>query len=528
MKKLLAIIVVTVLAFSEVAANPNLSSLPSASATIYLDFDGETVAGTPWNGGNPLVCAPTVLTDEQVTEIFNRVSEDFRPFEVNITTDSAVFFAAPLNQRMRVIVTPTSDWYPNVGGVAFTGSFTWGTDVPAFVFPDKLGNKPKLIAECCSHESGHTLGLSHQAKYDGNCSLIATYNDGLGSGETAWAPVMGNSYYRNLSGWNNGPTPSGCLADQDNLSIITSYNGFSYRGDDHGDDMTSPSEMVQDSATAFSQSGVITTNADRDYFHVSLTKNSMFKLAVNPFSVAANNEGADLDVKVTLMNADSQVLKVFDDSSSLSISIDTVLTEGDYYVAVEGAGNANATNYGSLGSYTISGLYMPLTVTPVNEVKLAGSSTNDLHKLTWSVSGKELLKNIVLESSFDGTIFKTLSTFFTGSNAYEYRPFNKGNIYYRLRVNSQDGSYAYSNIIALKAEEITDEFKISTIVHDNITVHASKNFSYQLLDASGRYVSKGNGAAGLNNIGISGRPNGIYFIQISTDESRSTERIIRM
>ncbi len=215
---------------------PKLSSFPSAKATIYLDFDGQTVSGTSWNGGATFYCMPASLTDDQITEIFNRVSEDYRPFNIDITTDSTVFLAAPLTQRVRIIITPTSAWYPGVGGVSYTGSFIWGDDTPGFVFPDRLGYVIKLIAECCTHESGHTVGLSHQSKYTADCSLISTYNDGVGLGETSWAPVMGNSYYRNLSGWNNGPTPSGCTADQDNLSIITSRNGFTYRTDDHSDD----------------------------------------------------------------------------------------------------------------------------------------------------------------------------------------------------------------------------------------------------------------------------------------------------
>ncbi len=133
---------------------PKLSSFPSAKATIYLDFDGQTVSGTSWNGGSTFYCMPAQVTDDQITEIFNRVSEDYRPFNINITTDSTVFLAAPLTQRVRVIITPTSAWYPGVGGVAFTGSFIWGDDTPAFVFSDMLGNNTKMIAECCTHESG--------------------------------------------------------------------------------------------------------------------------------------------------------------------------------------------------------------------------------------------------------------------------------------------------------------------------------------------------------------------------------------
>ena len=38
----------------------------------------------------------------KLTEIFNRVSEDYRPFDINITTDIDVFIAAPFDKRIRV------------------------------------------------------------------------------------------------------------------------------------------------------------------------------------------------------------------------------------------------------------------------------------------------------------------------------------------------------------------------------------------------------------------------------------------
>jgi len=230
-----------VLLFSllSVAGNafPKMSSYSSASATIFLDFDGHVVSGTLWNGGTTFACASAPLTDAQITSIFNSVAEDFRPFNVNITTDSMVFSRAPITQRIRMIVTPTSSWRAGVGGISYIGSFTWGDDTPGFIFTDRLGpNNEKFVAECCSHEIGHTLGLSHQSKYDNNCSLIEVYNSGDGTGETSWAQIMGNSYNRNMTGWNNGPTPSGCGNLKDNLGIITSANGFSYRVDDYNDE----------------------------------------------------------------------------------------------------------------------------------------------------------------------------------------------------------------------------------------------------------------------------------------------------
>ena len=88
-----------------------------------------------------------------------------------------------------------------------------------------------MVAECCSHESGHAVGLSHQSRYDGvNCATpVEQYNSGIGTGEVSWAPIMGNSYYKNMTNWNNGPTPYGCTNLQDNLSTCLLYTSPSPR-----------------------------------------------------------------------------------------------------------------------------------------------------------------------------------------------------------------------------------------------------------------------------------------------------------
>jgi len=99
-----------------------------------------------WNYGTPFSCLPAVITDAEITEAFNRVAEDFRPFNINITTDLTKFLAAPLSQRIRIIITPNSAWYAGVAGIAYVTSFTWGDDTPAFVLSNKLLNNPKRVA----------------------------------------------------------------------------------------------------------------------------------------------------------------------------------------------------------------------------------------------------------------------------------------------------------------------------------------------------------------------------------------------
>src|SRR5262245_39226806 len=107
---------------------PKLNSFPSASAVVFLDFDGHTISNTVWDNGRIIESNAALLSDAQIEEIFNRVSEDFRPFDLNITTDSTVFLAAPLKRRMRVIITPTNYWRPGAGGVAWVSSFNAGDD----------------------------------------------------------------------------------------------------------------------------------------------------------------------------------------------------------------------------------------------------------------------------------------------------------------------------------------------------------------------------------------------------------------
>ncbi|MEO6583419.1 MAG: hypothetical protein ABIO05_03795, partial [Ferruginibacter sp.] len=117
---LMVLLVVSANVYSQpkLNSNPPLANTPDTIPTIFIDFDGHKVSGTLWVNGGTINAAPSGLSDIQITEIFNRVSEDYRPFNINVTTDSTKFLAAPLNRRIRIIVTPTSSWVTGVGGVA--------------------------------------------------------------------------------------------------------------------------------------------------------------------------------------------------------------------------------------------------------------------------------------------------------------------------------------------------------------------------------------------------------------------------
>ena len=516
------------LLFSQVAfgqSGPKLNSLPTASGTIYLDFDGETVTSAGWNGGNTFTVAASTLSDAQITEIFERVSEDYRPFNVNITTDLAKFVAAPVTNRVRIIVTSSSSWYAaGVGGISYIGSFTWGDDTPGFVFADRLSFVTKYVAECCSHEAGHTVGLSHQSTYDNNCNLVQTNNPGTGSGQTGWAPVMGNSYGQNMTGWIDGPTPYGCSATQDNLTIITSQNGFTYRTDDYADDInTTPYSLGSGS---FNVPGIITTSTDKDAFKFVNTSSSNVHLEVTPFGLNNDNAGANLDVQMQLYDGNKNLIRTYNPTDVMNVIVDTVLNTGTYYVVISGAGNVNVGSYGSLGSYTFSALKGLL---PIHDITLTGNSNQSKHNLNWKIIADEPIKTTVIEVSNTGSSFKTLSSVNTDATSFSYSPNQSGTLYYRLKATSVTGQVVYSNILALKSSNSSTDkpYTVSTFVKDNITINAPDNYQYIINDINGRVLAKGIGTRGVNYVNIQNQPAGMYVIQLMNNNTKQAERIIK-
>ena len=504
---------------------PKLSSNSDSLPTIFLDFDGQTVQSGAWQGGNAFICNPAVLTVAQITEIFNRVSEDYRPFNINVTTDSSKYFMAPFSQRTRIIVTSTSAWYPGAGGVAYTGSFTWGDDTPAFVFADRLGNNPKYVGECCTHESGHTVGLSHQSTYDANCNMTEPYATGSGANqtETSWAPVMGNSYYKNMTGWNNGPTQYGCTQPQDNLTIITTQNGFDYRTDDYADVINAGTTLLNE--VSFNKTGIITTPLDNDPFKLNITQAGNVHVEVTPYNIGANNLGANLDAMILLYNSSNVLIRTYNPLTTMKVVVDTNLNIGTYYLVVAGAGNNNTTNYGSLGSYTLTGFKGAL---PIHSVTLQGSNEGKSHKLVWDIVADEPITHQLLEVSTNGTNFKTILNDVTGINKYIYIPTEKGTQYYRLKATNTLGQSMYSNIVAVKSSIEGDNlFTVTTLVQQNIKVTAPINFTYNLYDANARLIATGKNVKGNSNIDVKSLTKGLYILQMISDNYKQTERIIK-
>ncbi|MDR1477561.1 MAG: pre-peptidase C-terminal domain-containing protein, partial [Planctomycetaceae bacterium] len=475
-----------------------LHSNPNSNFTIYLDFDGHVTSGTPWNEGFRDFVTPAFTMDadpnfseaelEMIQYIWQRVSEDFMPFDVDVTTeappDNYLTKETPTGDSdghwgVRVAIGGSSyDWLgDSAGGVALLGSFSWDTDTPCFAFNQY---DEKAIAEAVSHEVGHTLGLSH----DGDSTRGYEYYAQEGEA-TGWAPIMGAGYYSDVVQWSKGEY-TGNTNTEDDLAIITGEitnestgmfggNGFTYRQDDHGNSIQSATELPT-SENSFIVTGIVERNTDVDYFVIDITSNSVIDL-----KITSGSRDANLDILAKIYDSSGNVIETFNDQLTLHAEfLNLSLVAGVYYLSIEGTGREyisetmiGYTDYGSIGSYkieaTITREAEPLD-SPTLEV--TGVTTTTV-SLDWSVV--DGATGYLLQWSTNSSVWDVQTQVQFNSNETEYtvEGLESGTLYYfRVRAVSEN---AFSNWVMVQA---TTEREV--IVDDDY----EDNDSFDIVDAA--------------------------------------------
>jgi len=508
----------------------DLNSYSSASAVLYLDFDGHYVAGTMWNVNGAFTCNSSGLSDAAITEIFNRVAEDYRPFNINVTTNESKYTSAPFNKRMRVVITTSNEWYGSgAGGVAYVNSFKWGDNSPCFVFSALLGMDSKMIAEAASHEAGHTFGLRHQSSYNASCVKISDYNWGQGTGEIGWAPIMGAAYNQNMSLWNSGPSSLGCGVIQPDLTVITDpANGFGYRTDDYTDNYATATVSSFDANGQFTISGVVEKNDDKDLFKFTMPTFGRLQLNAVPYNVGTSNLGSDLDLQVEVLDGSYATVGTYNPGNLLSSVIDSFISAGTYYLRVDGKGNIYAPEYGSLGSYSLQAIYTDSELLPIRRLELRGRLEGDMHSLSWLIDADEPVMKQVIEVSNNGINFTPLDLPNNSLRTYSYRPLDNRPLLYRIHVTFDNLKEYYSNTIAIRqGRSAKPQLVGNTITGTNLTVNSPGNYHYQIIDQSGRMLSKGTIEKGYSSITPGNINTGIYIIRFSDSYEQWSEKFIK-
>lgn len=359
-----------------------LNSRPGALRTIYLDFNGEIVTGTEWNTSlnRPTITVPVfsfegdaTFSDNELTRIQNiylRVAEDFAPFDVNVTTQDpgrdALERTDTADQRFGMRATVGGDSQTvlglSAGGIAYVGVFGQVGNArfqPAFNF--NQGFDENNVAMTISHEVGHTLGLLH----DGRTTPAEEYYGGHGSGALSWGPIMGAPFGTQITQWSNGDYPNGNRT-QDDVTIIGTQNGFGFRPDEAGNTTAAAATLTVNSVSGVvNQSGVITTRSDVDVYRFT-HRGGNFSLNANTVTV-----GPNLKIQIDLLNSSGGVVMSNTSATGMNASLSGNLAAGTYFVRIDGVGKAAVTgdpgfsDYGSIGSYTITGVVTTRSAPPV-------------------------------------------------------------------------------------------------------------------------------------------------------------------
>lgn len=325
-----------------------LQSLPGAGAVVYLDFQGGYTA--TWGG---VSYARPNVSNAQIRNVWQQVVEDFMPFTINVTTDLGVFQNAPEGSRQHIIITPTTIAAPGEGGAAYEGSFNWTGDTPCWVF-STFG---KNCAEACSHEAGHTLGLSHDGQEHGG--ILDEYYAGSdledpSIGPTSWAPIMGLPYAANVTQWSRGEYLY-ANNHQDQLAMIVSQNNHvAYRPPEAGSNLATAAYLqVYTDSTAYAE-GIIKRTGETDAFQFA-TLGGNVSLRADPVSF-----GPNLAMQAAIYDGADNLVVSTNPQTTLWAGLSTTLPPGTYTFRVSGGGrNSVLTNgfsdYASLGYYSITG-----------------------------------------------------------------------------------------------------------------------------------------------------------------------------
>jgi hypothetical protein len=358
-----------------------LHSNPGAANTIFVDFDGATITGKAWNkqarvsslqakpydtDGNPKSFSASEVSS--MAEIWERIAEDFAPFDVDVTTEDPKQYgqnvawilitdSAPRGKQPLPSAKAGSTTYMNVFGYTHADYYS-----PALIYHNNLGSTAS-IAEASSHSIGHIMGLSHDTTV------------GFGKGNVSWAPIMGVNHTNQVTQWSKGDY-RGAINKQDDIGILVGALGL--QRDDHDDSrFDAGTPLVTDNKGRIfaidpgtdpnhhkaENKGLIEDEDDIDVFVFKAGK-GMVDITVTPAWKAYqqdSNRGANLDVHIALFDANGKKIAESDPLDETSSRLKKQVAPGRYKLEIRGVGNAasNYPNYGSIGQYYIAGSVPP-------------------------------------------------------------------------------------------------------------------------------------------------------------------------
>jgi len=186
-------------------------------------------------------------------------------------------------------------------------------------------------------------------------------------------------------------------------------------------------------------------------------------------------------------------------------------------------------NYFALDNFSFADANI---VMPLNLLQFAGRMSDHQSLLSWETSGEMRMLGYSIEHSTDNRTFNPVGYVHatnnaTGINQYTFlhKEPTAGKNYYKLNITDMDGKSSASKIIMLQ----TDGFVLPVLLYPNPVTGNSlfidlRNLpkdpvGYRIYDQAGKKILAGFITRRNQESSVSGLPDGIYYIELSTGES---------
>ena len=322
-------------------AVPVHESQPGAAHILFLDFDGHDQAA--WGSFSNVQVPAFQGSADDIMRVIEVVSDDFSPFDVNVSTVEPEPAALVDGAGWRAVIggdASSHGYGQDALGVAYMNDFFHGDDPNVvFVFAENFSHVQE-IGNTTSHEVGHTVGLEHYW-LDGNGN--GDYDTEENTNPTA---IMSTPDYGvNRETWSRGLAIDNTemTQDQDDVQILGQTLGW-HADQDGGDSRENASRIVVADNGRFEIQGVIEQLDDSDTFYFDCVETGAGTFTVEMDPIAAN-----LDVELAIYDSlHGSALAIANPEGDLGATLTVSLDVGRYFLRITSNGDA-----GEVGRYTV-------------------------------------------------------------------------------------------------------------------------------------------------------------------------------
>ena len=328
------------------------------------------------------------------------------------------------------------------------------------------------------------------------------------------------------------------MDNQGNSSVFTQHFAINtYTSYSAANSMKSSLEHQNSFTTAqvSNNSGIL---PDNNYSFMNISDPNTLLWALKPAEDGMDVNGAIARVW-NLGNTSSTLAFNFNDDIVLAKNITHIETD------VSDASFSNNVLNSTINANQMSSYRIKLTPTSgalaIDISDFSGVRQNNINLLNWKEDSGSAISYFVVERSEDGNVYTVLDTIkATGTNGYNFEDDSISEVkpyFYRLKIVSNLGSFAYSNVILIKVDNSTKNIllypnPVQNELKFNLLSDKKARYNVWVNDIAGKVLMKlppplfeiGNNYFTINTANL---PKGAYTLIVADDTNKYVRKFIK-